>query len=766
MGPDKRNEDLDGSNQGNGNDGHHENGATVKRSAASSRAGAANSTTKGSRDGTSQTVLSRGLSLRAILFGSTAAVVISLILVMLQFDSATHLPRANHFVTRDEIESPVEQQQQDNVATENPQVPNSGDSSSYLRKEENTENPGVAGETKTTEVEPKNQGTQTSPNRPIEAQVEMKFPKETHSNAKLLVTGAASFVGYHTITALDGARRKHLIAVDDFDASLDDDVEMKRYRALRLQQKYSVDVEQADICNAEKVEQLLKKGVTHVLHFHDPIDPPISSETILKRDLEHRRKCHETLFGVIKKLTKGHSHSIPVIYISSSTIYANAKETGSKASLVNDTMVALNKFAQEEVARVHYKYDGMPSLGLRLFSVYGPLCSSSSPLKRIGEGLMYGNGDKQVHLSSTDFIFVKDLAKSVLSLLSLFDTKELSKISPELAVDVGSGMAQEVSEIHNSLKSSISNTAVDELKSISVFDKTKAADVTILQKVEGKQLNPTPYSEGVKEFAEWFKCFFFPKGYVLTTYLVSEKDPQRRTAYSTDGKFDLIRAYYDSAHEADVQSYIFHDGLSARFIHQYETPRFKFIDVHTLYSGNEESEVTNYVSNNDRRFFYFDRFMAQLKRNRAPLTLPTYIMSSDLFDVKMLKNPFDFFDQKDPKSLFVGSETNRFRNNWWMNDRFRKCRFSEEIRRMFVIPENKYLLNAGLIAGRWDVMQEFLNVILDLFPKFNPKSNCNMPLVNYIGYKYFPDRLVTGRPFHSIYKLYNKDKHDVYVVHK
>jgi UDP-glucuronate 4-epimerase len=676
---------------------------------------------------------------------------------MLQFDYITDVPRSTHFIVKNKEDHVQHYQDEEGAAEYIDNFESTGRLSTPEKPEEarqdsNTDEPKKKARLQSTES--------------VESQVEVKLPKESHSEAKILVTGAASFVGYHTITELGGERRKRIVAVDDFDTSLDDDMAMKRYRAIRLQQKYGVKIEETNICNSDTLEGVLKRGITHIFHFHDPIDPPISSETVLKKDLEHRRKCHETLLGVIKKLTKGQSHSIPVVYFSSSTVYADTHQTGSNTKLVNDTMVAINKLAQEEVARVHYKYDGLPSLGLRLFSVYGPMCSSSSPLNRIGSALMYGKADSSVHLSSTDFIFVKDLARSVISLLAVFDSKELPKLFPDLTVDMGSGKTIESPDIQKLVKSSLTNTATEKVNEISVFDKQTVADTTKLQKALGSDLPFMDLSEGIQDFAVWFKNLFFPKGFVLTTYLVSEKDPQRRTAYSTDGKYDLIKAFYESAHSTDVQSFVFHDGLSTQFINKYETPRFKFLDVHTLYSGNEESEVTKYVSNNDRRFFYFDRFMAQLKRQRTANTLPTYIMSSDLFDVRFRKNPFDYFDTQDPKSFYVGSETNKFKGNNWMNDRFHFCKFSTEQRKMFIEPENKYLLNAGLIAGRWEVMQEFLDIIEKEFPKFNPKSNCNMPLVSYIAYRDFPERIVTGQPFHDVYKTYNRDRKDVYILHK
>lgn len=595
----------------------------------------------------------------------------------------------------------------------------------------------------------------------------VKLPSKRAQSGKILVTGAATFLGFHAIQQMTSEQRKHLVAIDDFDSSMDDSLEMKRYRALLLYQDHAIQIQQVDICKENQLRDLLDKSVTHVLHLHDPIDPPVGEVSRLKKELEHRRKCHETLFDGIKQHKKEMQHTIPVIYLSSSMVSSGKlTESTSSSQFANDTMFAVNKAAQEGLARVHFEYENTPSLGVRLHSVYGPLASSSSPLVRAAFSLVYGRTGTRVHFPSTDFINVKSAADFIVNALKLFENVDFPKIFPSLVVDIGSGTSVDVGSTVEKLKLAIDEKDSTSLTGTTVFDTHTKADLSPLRKAFQKSVDVESLDDGLTSFGKWFKSFYFPKGYVFSTYLVSLKDPQRRKAYSTDGKYDLIRSFYESVHKVDIQAYIFHDGLSISFRNQYQTPRFRFVDVSELYERLEGTEVNRYVSNNDRRFFYFYRFMERIEASRPQKNLPTYTMSTDLFDVRFLKNPFDFMDEHDPKALFVGSEPFQFRNNWWMNNRMKECKFTAEQKKQFAEPENKYLLNAGIVGGRWDVMKDFLDRLIKTFPKFNPNTNCNMPLVNLVGYEQFSDRLVTGHPFHSIYKQYWKKREDVYIIHK
>jgi len=89
------------------------------------------------------------------------------------------------------------------------------------------------------------------------------------SGARVLVTGAAGFIGMHAAAAL-AARGVDVVGVDDFNGYYS--VELKRARAAELMRGHGLRVAEADVCDRPRMAALLRsfKGgalATHVLHL-------------------------------------------------------------------------------------------------------------------------------------------------------------------------------------------------------------------------------------------------------------------------------------------------------------------------------------------------------------------------------------------------------------------------------------------------------------------------------------------------------------------
>eukprot|EP01138_Halocafeteria_seosinensis_P016113 gb/GECG01016442.1/.p1 GENE.gb/GECG01016442.1/~~gb/GECG01016442.1/.p1 ORF type:complete len:325 (+),score=9.85 gb/GECG01016442.1/:1-975(+) len=263
---------------------------------------------------------------------------------------------------------------------------------------------------------------------------------------------------------------------------------------------------------------------------------------------------------------------------------------------------------------------------------------------------------------------------------------------------------------------------------------------------------------------ELFHCSRFPPGIVLSTYLVSLKDPQRKIGYSSEGKYSLIAGFFSSIHHFDMQAYIFHDGLHQSFINRYQTSNFVFFDVRGLATEGEGIDIASYVSNNDRRFLYYHLFLRRIEAQTPAEARPSFVLTCDLFDVKFANDPFKFLREHDSQ-LVIGSEPKRIHNNGFMKNRIKCCRFNK-LQSKILKSGNKLMLNAGLIGGSWPVFKRFLSLLSAQFPLFNPRENCNMALINYVAYTNFSRRVVTGYPFHSLFRARQSGVTDVYVIHK
>eukprot|EP01138_Halocafeteria_seosinensis_P006749 gb/GECG01006902.1/.p1 GENE.gb/GECG01006902.1/~~gb/GECG01006902.1/.p1 ORF type:complete len:374 (+),score=24.07 gb/GECG01006902.1/:1-1122(+) len=357
----------------------------------------------------------------------------------------------------------------------------------------------------------------------------------------------------------------------------------------------------------------------------------------------------------------------------------------------------------------------------------------------------------KVHFLTADFVHADDFANTVSQFVGEPNHDHFRYTS---AVDVGSGHIVQKERVIEILAKFLRKPRIHP-EDVIVQNTSKRSSTSLDVS--------SNFPEDCKTFIQWFEDFHSPSGVVFSTYLVLLKDPQRRRKkYSVNGSFKNIAKFYNSIHRLDIQAYIFHDGLSSTFRNKYETSRFIFIHVSEL--GGIDDDVALYTSNNDRRFFYYQRFMKRVELEWV--SHPSYVLACDLFDVMFPRDPFIFLEQQDHSKLLIGSENRRVAKSTWMRQRFRRCRFSKSQRNAVIHPKGRVLLNAGIIGGSWNTFREFLLYAIAHFPKFNPKENCNMPVVNYVAYGNFSTRLVTGYPLHSRYKKFERKAKNVYIIHK
>jgi hypothetical protein len=183
---------------------------------------------------------------------------------------------------------------------------------------------------------------------------------------------------------------------------------------------------------------------------------------------------------------------------------------------------------------------------------------------------------------------------------------------------------------------------------------------------------------------------------------------------------------------------IFHDKLSDDFVNTYENENIRFIRYEV---GSR--------SNNDERFICYYAYLLERKDVGK-------VLLTDLFDVEIKKNPFEIIDKK--KDFYLGSEEAR-NNKRWMKRIYRKA-YGE------IYYGSKKLLNAGIIGGRYENVIGLLGKMIKEFDKIDSEVNANMAVLNKCVYDLTSEeRILTGRPLHSLYKKYEKNG-DYYIKHK
>jgi nucleoside-diphosphate-sugar epimerase len=197
--------------------------------------------------------------------------------------------------------------------------------------------------------------------------VSLESAKASEAGPRLsyLITGAKGFIGAWIV--------KNLVERGDRPCVFDQDTESHRLRALLSQEQMSsVRFIQGDIARVDELDRAVaENGVTHLIHLAAlqvpacAADPPQGGLVNVVGTLN--------IFEVARRRR---DHVRQVVYASSAAVFGPEEFYGRTtvregAALLPGTHYGVFKQCNEGNARVYYANEGIPSVGLRPWAVYG-----------------------------------------------------------------------------------------------------------------------------------------------------------------------------------------------------------------------------------------------------------------------------------------------------------------------------------------------------------------------------------------------------------
>jgi UDP-glucuronate 4-epimerase len=238
---------------------------------------------------------------------------------------------------------------------------------------------------------------------------------------KVLVTGAAGFIGYHASLALH-ERGDTVIGLDNFNAYYSP--ELKRRRAEGLKEK-GIQVIESDLNHREFLETVLdRQGCTHVLHLAAQ-----AGVRYAKTHPEAYLTSNIQGFLSLLECLRARSH-IHLTYASSSSVYGCNTKIPFAVTDPTDhpaNLYAATKKANELMAYSYHHLYGIRSTGLRFFTVYGPWGRPDMAYYSFTEAIL---ANKPIHLfnqgkMSRDFTYIDDIVQGILAAIDLEGEVEL-----------------------------------------------------------------------------------------------------------------------------------------------------------------------------------------------------------------------------------------------------------------------------------------------------------------------------------------------------
>lgn len=183
----------------------------------------------------------------------------------------------------------------------------------------------------------------------------------------ILVTGAAGFIGFHLTKRLL-ERGDHIVGVDNLNEYYD--VTLKHARLNQLRDHSLFSFRKLDVADRSGIEELFGQGkVDRVVH--------LAAQAGVRYSLTNPHAYITSNVVGFMNILEGcrHAKIQHLVYASSSSVYgANTKMPFSVHDNVDHpvSLYAASKKANELMAHTYSHLYGLPTTGLRFFTVYGP----------------------------------------------------------------------------------------------------------------------------------------------------------------------------------------------------------------------------------------------------------------------------------------------------------------------------------------------------------------------------------------------------------
>jgi UDP-glucuronate 4-epimerase len=335
------------------------------------------------------------------------------------------------------------------------------------------------------------------------------------SISKILVTGAAGFIGFHLSRKLCSLGFS-VVGLDNLNNYYD--VNLKRSRLSILKDLDSFHFIEGDLTD--------RQGLNTIFNEH-PIDYVVNlaAQAGVRYSLTNPHAYLESnLHGFLNVLEACRHHSIKhLIYASSSSVYgANKKMPFSVHQNVDHplSLYAASKKSNELMAHTYSALYNLPTTGLRFFTVYGPYGRPDMALfiftKAILEGKpidIYNYGKMK-----RDFTYVEDIVEGITRLLTKVPEPDInwnglnpdpaSSFAPYRIYNIGNNQPVQLMDFVGAIEEKLGKKAIKNLMPLQDGDVPETyADIQALMDVVDFRPS-TPIKVGVSNFIDWYIDFY------------------------------------------------------------------------------------------------------------------------------------------------------------------------------------------------------------------------------------------------------------------
>lgn len=321
---------------------------------------------------------------------------------------------------------------------------------------------------------------------------------------KVLLTGSAGFIGFHTAKALL-ERGDTVIGFDNFNEYYDP--ELKKARNAILEEYDNFTIIRGDLKNNDELRSAFDALYEIPDTKYDIRVCHLAAQAGVRHSIEHpdafiEDNIHGTnnIFELAKEYGVG-----GVVYASSSSVYGDNKQSPFTEEHTTDrplSLYGMTKKCNEVQAFTYYHLHGIKSTGLRFFTVYGPYgrpdmalflfanwIRNDEPMHIFGEGKM-----------QRDFTYVDDIVSGIVASIDKNYDYEI--------FNLGGGKTEELMDYVSTLEKAMGKEGKKKFMPMQPGDVVStSADISKAKTMLNYEPK-THIAEGIPKFVEWYKEYY------------------------------------------------------------------------------------------------------------------------------------------------------------------------------------------------------------------------------------------------------------------
>lgn len=351
---------------------------------------------------------------------------------------------------------------------------------------------------------------------------------------KILVTGAAGFIGSALVARL-GAAGETVVGIDNINSYYDPRLKLARLRNIGFELPERCPTVRVKPSTGSMTEEIECPDIPFNSRISNTVYPSV---TFIRLDLTDRGRIQKLFederFDVVVNLAAqaGVRYSIEnpyayvesnvvgfmnllecarhnplkhFVYASSSSVYGgNVKTPFSESDRVDNpvSLYAATKKSNELFAHVYSKLYGIPTTGLRFFTVYGPWGRPDMAPMLFANAIIAGKPIKVFNNGnlSRDFTYIDDIIDGVIKVICRSPEKEI----PAEVYNIGCGRPMQLMEFIGIMEKALGKEAIKEMMPMQPGDVYRTyADTSELAAATGFTPSTT-LEEGIDRTISWF----------------------------------------------------------------------------------------------------------------------------------------------------------------------------------------------------------------------------------------------------------------------